>query len=279
MRNIVCMTVRRLKDNASKEYNKNLSNLQTFKLYQAMAEIVAHSAKHFISEDFDVHLIEGDVDSYQEIFHKNFKAVHDLWTEDGPNNILYLDNDTLVTAPLDVFGKYPDFQMFNYTDPKRLSGDCKTKNKYGLDFEHYLNAGCRYYPSTMQQSSWDLGWEYANDWDYGIWGTEQLIFNHMMYTQNPDHNHWIDPTMNYQVMSLPHQHLDNDKAWQHFDEWNGCSHKDAKVMHLHGTRGAANTLITQWLMWKKITGEEFQFKDISISKDAQGNPVSLELKQ
>jgi len=78
---------------------------------------------------------------------------------------------------------------------------------------------------------------------------------------------------------LPYQHLDNDQAWQHFDNWNGCSHKDAKVMHLHGTRGAANTLITQWLMWKKITGEEFEFSDIAITKDSLGNPISLEIKQ
>ena len=99
-----------------------------------------------------------------------------------------------------------------------------------------------------------------------------------MFTQNPDPTHWIDPTMNYQVMSLPYQHLDNEQAWNYYDEWNGCSYKDAKVMHLHGTRGAANTLITQWLMWRKLTGEEFEFTDIEIQKDQAGMPVGLVLK-
>ena len=107
-----------------------------------------------------------------------------------------------------------------------------------------------------------------------IW---QGLVMKMMYTQNPDPAHWIDPTMNFQVMSLPYQHLDNEQAWAHYDEWNGCSHKDAKVMHLHGTRGAANTLITQWLLWRKITGEEFEFGSVEMVLDDNGVPTGINL--
>jgi len=32
-------------------------------------------------------------------------------------------------------------------------------------------------------------------------------------------------------------------------------------------------------MWKKITGQEFEFSDIAITKDPLGNPISLEIKQ
>lgn len=278
MKNILCLTVSRIVGNEQAEYNNNLTNEQKYILYEAMAEIVVHSAKHFIEEDFEVHIIRDDVQSYQEIFHKNFQNVYDIWKEDGPNNILYLDNDTLVTAPVSVFGKYKHFQMFNYTDPKSLQGK-DLNNKYRLKFDHYLNAGCRYYPSDMNQAVWNLGWMYANDWDYNIWGTEQVIFNSMMYSQNFNHENWIHPTMNFQVMSMPFQQLDNEQAWKQYDTWNGCSYKDAKIMHLHGTRGAGNTLITQWLLWKKITGEEFQFSRVDIKTDTAGKVTGIDIKE
>lgn len=277
MKNILCLTVSKIKNSDSLEYNRQLGADNNYLVYEAMAEIVVHSARHFIQEEFDVHIIRDEVDSYQQIFHNNFQNVYDVWNPDEPNNILYLDGDTLVTGPVSVFGKLDHFQMFNYTDPKTLSGK-DAENKYGLQFEHYLNAGCRYYPATMDKAVWDLGWSYANDWDYNIWGTEQIIFNAMMYSQDPDYRKWVDPLMNFQVMSMPFQKLHDEQAWSFYDNWNGASHRDAKIMHLHGTRGAVNTLITQWVLWKKLTGEQFEFSRFNVVTDDQGNPVELQFK-
>ena len=97
--------------------------------------------------------------------------------------------------------------MFNYTDPKTLGGN-DANNKYGLQHQHYLNAGVRYYPKSMSKDVWDLGWKYAKDWDYNIWGTEQIIFNEMMYSQDKDHNKWLTPEMNYQMMNASPELLD-----------------------------------------------------------------------
>ena len=277
MNNILCLAVSKINANSELEYNQNLGAELTYQVYRAMSEIVIHSAETFIQEDFDIVVFEDQVDSYQQIFHNNFKNVHDVWTQDGPNNILFLDCDTLVTAPVNVFGKYDKFQMFNYTDPKRLSGD-DLNNKYGLDFEHYFNAGCRYYPAHMSSSVWDLGWSYASDWDYDIWGTEQLIFNAMMYSQNPDVAHWLTPAMNYQAMNVPHNDIDNPARIQQLDSWNGISINDAKIMHLHGTRGAANTLLLQWELWRRITGEHFEFTDFDVILESD-KAVSLTRKQ
>lgn len=275
MSNILCMAVSKIAADSKLEYNQDLGADTTHLVYQAMSEIVVHSAETFIQEDFEIVLFEDNVASYQEIFHRNFQNVYDVWKQDGPNNILFLDCDTLVTAPVEVFGKYKQFQMFNYTDPKRLSGD-DLNNKYGLDFEHYFNAGCRYYPAEMDQSVWDLGWQYAKDWDYNIWGTEQLIFNQMMYSQNPDVNHWLTPDMNYQAMSVPYTDLDNRARIQMLNQWNGIDINDAKIMHLHGTRGAANTLLLQWELWRRITGEQFEFERFDVVQDQTGaNKLSL----
>ena len=174
--NKLCIAVSKIKNDDKIEYNKDLGAEKTYKVYNAMSEIVIHSAETFIQEDFETVIFKDDVDSYQQIFHNNFQHVYDEWNKDGPNNILFLDCDTLVINPVEVFGKFEHFQMFNYTDPKTLSGD-DVNNKYGLKHEHYFNAGCRYYPDSMSEDVWDLGWKYANDWDYNIWGTEQIIFN------------------------------------------------------------------------------------------------------
>lgn len=277
MSNLLCMAVSKIATDDKLEYNKNLGADNTFKLYEAMSEIVQHSAETFIQEDFETVVFEDEVTSYQEIFHKNFENVYETWLEEGPNNILFLDCDTLVVAPVKVFGEFDRFQLFNYTDPKTLSGD-DANNKYGLKHEHYLNAGCRYYPDTMTKEVWDLGWSYASDWDYDIWGTEQIIFNEMMYSQDRDYKTWLRPDMNYQAMNLPFNNIDNKQIFEYLNNWNGIEFNDAKILHLHGTRGAGNTVLLQWELWRRITGEEFEFTSLEVVKDENNNPVDIKFK-
>jgi hypothetical protein len=278
MSNILCMAVSKIKSNDKLEYNKQLGAEHTYKLYQAMSEIVMHSAKTFIQEDFEIVVFEDEVDNYQQIFHKNFQHVYDEFHgEDGPHNILFLDCDTLVVAPVQVFGQFERFQLFNYTDPKTLSGP-DANNRYGLQYEHYFNAGVRYYPDSMPEELWNLGWSYAKDWDYDIWGTEQIIFNAMMYSQDKNYKTWLRPDMNFQAMNMPFNDVDNSVLQQYLKNWNGIPMTDAKILHLHGTRGAANTLALQWELWRRITGEEFEFSTVEIVKDGQNKPVNITFK-
>lgn len=277
MNNILCLAVSKINDNTKLEYNQNLGAEKTYKIYNAMSEIVIHSAETFIQEDFEIVVFEDEVKNYQEIFHKNFQNVYDVWQEDGPNNILFLDCDTLVISPVEVFGELDRFQLFNYTDPKTLSGD-DANNKYGLQHQHYFNAGCRYYPSTMSKDVWDLGWKYANDWDYNIWGTEQIIFNEMMYSQDENYETWLAPEMNFQAMGVSVSNIDDEFVQQQLTNWNGVPFNDAKIVHLHGTRGAENTLLLQWELWKRVSGEEYNFSEIDIVKDNNNNPIGISLK-
>jgi hypothetical protein len=274
MSNIISMSLCKISDNAKLEYNQDKGAEKTFKLYSAMADILCESCETFVKGDWEFQIIENDVSCYQEIFHKNFQEVHDMWNEDGPNNILFLDLDTFVIGEVDVFDKLHEFQMFNYTDPKQLSGNDKN-NKYGLDHEHYFNAGVRYYPSAMWNDVWDLGWSYAQDWDYDIWGTEQIIFNEMMFSQNNDVAHWHKPEMNFQMMNVSPAALNHAGFMESMNSWNGCKFDDAKILHLHGTRNAEQTLLTQWSLWKNITGEEFEFENFDVV-DVGNNLVLVE---
>jgi hypothetical protein len=240
-----------------------------------MSEILCESVDTFLEGDWDFEIIENDVDSYQEVFDTNFNEVYEMW-DNGKNNILFLDLDTIMLQPVNVFDNLDYFQMFNYTDPKTLGGK-DADNKYGLQHQHYFNAGVRYYPSKMSQDVWDLGWKYASDWDYNIWGTEQIIFNEMMYSENKDVNNWLDPTMNFQMMNAVPQAVYHQQYIAEIEAWNGASIDDAKIMHLHGTRGADKTVMTQWQIWKQITGDEFEFEHINIVQD-NGMAVGVEYK-
>jgi hypothetical protein len=46
--------------------------------------------------------------------------------------------------------------------------------------------------------------------------------------------------------------------------WNNTQLNKSKIVHLHGTRGAEQTLLTQWTLWKKLTSEEFEFENVKV---------------
>ena len=263
MSNIVVSSIGKIKN---LEFNQDCGSERTYKLYYSMNEIMCHSAETFIQEDFEFITIEESVESYQQIFHNNFQHVSDIYHENDSHNILFLDTDTLIISPVYIFdGRFKDFQMFNYTDPKELQGK-DLKNKYEITCPHYFNAGVRIYPNTMNEKTWDLGWSYAKDWDYDIWGTEQIIFNKMMFSQNPDYRHWLLPEYSFQAMNLQHNKIGDTEINNYLKNWNGIHLNYAKILHLHGTRGAENTVLLQYKLWQQVTGEQFKFSLIEIDK-------------
>jgi hypothetical protein len=271
------MAVSKIDPTGSLEYNKGLGTNVTFELYRAMSEIVIHSAKTFIQDDFEIVVFGDNVNNYREIFHKNFKNLYDTFhSNGGPHSILFLDCDTLVISPVQVFSVFDKFQLFNYTDPKAMGG-ARAINKYGLQFNHYFNSGVRYFHSSMSKEIWDLGWSYAKDWDLNDWDTEQVIYNQMMYSQDSNYQTWLRPEMNFQALSVPFDKIDSPDIQQRLQHWNGINMNDAKIIHLAGTRGAVNTLLTQWVVWKKITGEEFEFSKVKIVKNENGDPINVSL--
>lgn len=102
MSNIVSMALCRIKNNDKLEYNTDQGADNTFKLYSSMSEIVCESVDTFLEGDWDFEIIENEVDSYQEVFDKNFGEVYEMW-DSGKNNILFLDLDTIMLKHVNVF--------------------------------------------------------------------------------------------------------------------------------------------------------------------------------
>ena len=203
-----------------------------YEWYMKMHEISLRTFKKHLQGDWEFIFFNKEVDNIQEVFKDHFFEIYDIWKQ-GNCNILYCGPDNVMMKPTHFFGKYQDFMMFNYTDPKQSV----EANHYNIQHEHFFNADVRYYPSTMSQDIWDMGLEMANNWDFDSWNTEQFILNKMLWDQEGRTlQNTLDPSVAYQGHQLFVEDWDNRKKYS--NEWNNCDIKDAHIIHLHGSRHA-----------------------------------------
>ena len=192
--------------------------------YDRMWQISHASAGKFLAGDWEVLVFREPAETRVKMFQHSWQRIWDLWHLE-PCNILYLDSDAMFIRPTEIFDRFTEFRMFNWSDPKTTEL-----------FENNYNAGVRYYPSTMGQELWALGADMARHWDLDIWDQEQRIFNAMFWSQNvPDPHH---PELNWQGMHLKTAHPDIQR-WH--EEWNQCTVDRVQILHVHGSRGAVAT--------------------------------------
>jgi hypothetical protein len=194
--------------------------------YDRMFKMSQASAKKFLLGDWETVVFTEPAETRVDMFRNNWQRIWDLWHKE-PCNILYLDSDTLFIRPTEIFGRFKEFRLFNWTDPKTH-----------VKFKDYFNAGVRYYPQQMDPAIWTIGQRLAKDWSVEIWDQEQLIFNEMFWSQPiapGDHRH---PELNWQGMGLL---SGGAQAQASREQWNGLPVSRAHILHVHGSRGAVNT--------------------------------------
>jgi len=203
-----------------------------YEWYMKMHDISLRTFEKHLQGDWEFIFFNKEVDNIQEVFKDHFFEIYEIWKK-GDCNILYCGPDNIMMKPTEFFGKYDDFMMFNYTDPK----SSVEQNAYNIQHEHFFNADVRYYPSTMSQEIWDMGLDMAERWDFDSWNTEQFILNKMLWDQpNRTLDNTIDPTVAYQGHQLFVEGWEERKQFS--NEWNNCDIKDAHIIHLHGSRHA-----------------------------------------
>lgn len=195
--------------------------------YVAMHQLSTSSYKKHLEGDWEFKYITGVCDNIHQAFEQTFWGIHELWHKE-PCNILYTDPDTMAVKDFSPWGNYNNFTMFNYTDPKEFH----KPNPYNRSFPHFFNAGVRYFPSTMKEEIWALGADMAKQWDHSTYDTEQIILNAMLWDQGVDVKDTLDPTAAWQWFA----------DTKHCELWNHCPIDQAKVLHLHSSRGAQNRL-------------------------------------
>jgi hypothetical protein len=122
-------------DNATQE-KLNIArcdNAEARAAYDTMYRVSRITAEKFLLGDWEPIAWTDPAPSRLDIFKRNWQRIRDLWHQE-PCNILYLDSDTMIVKPTEIFGRFREFRMFNWTDPKTTP-----------QFENYYNAGVRYY--------------------------------------------------------------------------------------------------------------------------------------
>lgn len=201
-----------------------------FRTYQEMHELSVLSHRVCLQGEWELVFFGGKTDNIHQALKETFFKIHDLWSSE-PCNILYTDPDTLMVAETTIFDTIDYFAMFNVTDPASFN----QPNIYNKEYKHFLNAGVRYFPSTMLKETWDTGLEMANRWDLTDWDTEQIILNEMAWSQGVAVEQMIQPKLAYQAFMIP-----GGESWA--DKWNKCAFGDANIIHWHSSRGAQNRL-------------------------------------
>jgi len=191
-----------------------------FYWYEKMALLSEASFFYNLQGDWEYIKLESTATDVNHVFRQQFRAIWDIWSAE-PCNIYYCGSDVQVLKPVEVFGKYKHFLLFNYTDPKSLD-----------EHEHFLNADIRYYPAEMDRGIFEQALkdvEHATEWN-----NDQKLYNRMVWSQVLTPEQVIDPKMAYQGPWLP----GSLEAKEFTDTWNGCRLEDASIVHWHGSRHA-----------------------------------------
>lgn len=211
----------------SKWYSDRSQEKDIAENYTAMEQLLVSSAQQNIAELDQVIVHRGDVQNVRDLFKVHFEEIYQLWSNTDCN-ILYADLDVVFARPVQYFGKFDLFSMFNLTDPPRTHD-----SHYNLKLDYFFNCGIRYYPHNMSQAVWDLGFEMLDNWNPERYDSEQVVYNAMMWSQNPDPMQYYRPHLAYQVLTS--NSVANDK-------FNQISESQASTFHVHGSRGSGNRL-------------------------------------
>lgn len=224
MKNYVCWTSCTVKETKAQFGIAPCGDPANQEAYVRMHAISLASARKFLAGEWEPVVFTDPAETRVHMFRDNWKRVWDIWHGE-PCNLLYLDSDAMFIKPTVMFGRFQEFRLFNWSDPKR-----------NQRYNDYFNAGVRYYPSSMHSSIWKIGQDMADNWNLDIWDQEQLIFNEMFWKQTiPDHDR-RHPELNWQGMGFtrgfgqgPH------------DQWNQFPLTQAQIIHVHGSRGPVAT--------------------------------------
>jgi hypothetical protein len=187
--------------------------------YDHMFRISLRSAQKNLRGQWEPIVFDGVFEDRVSMFQSNWRRLSDLWHAE-PCNILYLDSDTILIKPVEIFGRWPEYRLFNWSTPPRTE-----------QFANYFNAAVRYHPAEMPESVWQTGERLARNWDLTIWDQEQIIFNHMFWSQGLSWEDAHHPELNWQADSgttIPQ--LSEHGAF------NNLPISQARIIHYHGSR-------------------------------------------
>lgn len=209
--------------------------------YNDMYNLSRASAKRFLAGDWEEVKFTAPVLDARLYQIAQWYTIKELWFRE-PCNILAMGADTLFIRPTEIFGRFKEMRMFNYTDPRSHE-----------EFPHYFNDDIRYYPADMDPNVWAVGERKMGEWfthKQAHWDWGQLIHNYQFWSQkNVPENEVVFPSLNWMAHNL---RALTPEAIQYHEIWNQCPIANANIIHFCGSRGAEQTFETMNIMYTAI---------------------------
>lgn len=206
-----------------------------YKTYYDMCRHSLSSLRKFLKGDWEYILFDEEIDNINQAMPLNNDRIYELWHRE-PCNILWVGPDVQLIDEVEIFGKFNEFRLFNWTDPKSWH----EANQYNKAFENLFNNDLQYYPSTMDPKLWEIERKMRSEWDtsegMSSYNNQQIIHNTMFWSQNIAFEDAHKPELFYQAQWLPW------KSQEEQDTWNGCKLDDAKIVHWHSSRHSPTKL-------------------------------------
>ena len=198
--------------------------------YRYLAELCLESFRKNLLGKYEIITIQGLAKTYHEVFRNKFYALREIHTSEECN-IFYVDLDNFCIKETEIFGRFDQLELFCISADTGyrgvLDGAVPTER---LQFtEPWFVTNVKYFPASMDKNLWMIGEEIVKDW-VDTWAYECLVYNYMFHCQGIENmqSHHM-PWYSYQAPvrgSYP----------------NTIKFKEAKIIHLHSTRGAKKTI-------------------------------------
>lgn len=150
-----------------------------FPAYNKMQDISIASFQKYLLGDWQLMDIRLPKQSnLQEAFIYTMKLTKKIYLENQPCRILYTDPDTICMKPLDIWGKFPEFRLFDQMD--------QNIQPISRGTEGYWRCQVRYFPENLSKKFWNKLDRLMAKWNYTQYAFEQEVYAKAMWSQDLD---------------------------------------------------------------------------------------------
>jgi hypothetical protein len=148
-------------------------------LYNEMQDISIASFQKNLLGDWHLMDIRAPAQpNLQEAFIYTMNLTKKIYLENYPCRILYTDPDTICMRPLDIWGAFPEFRLFDQMDQNVQPLSRRT--------EGYWRCHVRYYSENINKKFWNKMHRLMSNWYFKQYAYEQEVYAKLMWSQDLD---------------------------------------------------------------------------------------------
>lgn len=144
-------------------------------IYMEMQDLSIHSHRRYLEGDWElIDIRQPPQRTITDAFRYTARLTQEIYLEHGGAcRILYTDPDTIMHRPLDIWGRFGEFRLF---DDKQFGHP---------DHVDLYSCCVRYFPENLDQNFWQLMNTHLDvTWQDGVYDYEMGMYRTLLFSQN-----------------------------------------------------------------------------------------------